>query len=148
MDTKRPSTKTQEELTKLEKGLLSHKSRLEWNIKSLNGKLDSRTKYTIDLLKDNQCPQLLKEFYIIGDFWIKGFKMTELKEYTNKKGVKSMKHYIGNKYIAPQPKGTEPVLMNGWSIHINTITIELFDIDGDGMLIANKNKFERYYNSD
>ena len=134
---------SQDELTGLEKGLLNNKGRLEWSNKSLEKKLNIRTKFTIDLLKDNHIK--LKEFYIIGDFWIKGFVMTELREYTNKRGIKSMKHYVGGKYVAPQPKSKEPVMMGGWSLSINGEIIELYDIDSDGMLVANKEKFQRYY---
>ena len=136
------SKQNKDELTGLEKGLLTNKGRLEWNNKSLTDKLDVRTKFTIDLLKDN--PEKLKEFYVIGDFWVKGFRMTHLKEYENKRGIKSMKHYVGNKYISPQPKSKEPTMVGGWSIEINVGTIELYDIDDNGMLVANEEKFKRY----
>tara|TARA_R110000803_G_scaffold43313_7_gene92517 strand:- start:5 stop:430 length:426 start_codon:yes stop_codon:yes gene_type:complete len=131
------------QLTGLEKGLLNIKSNQTMTINQQSRTLDKRTKFIIDLLKDDHTK--LKEFYIIGDFWIKGFRMTEIKEYTNKKGVKSMKHYVGNKYISPQPKNTEPVLVGGWCINIDEKTIDLYDIDGEGNLIANKERFNRYY---
>ena len=136
-------TTNQDELSGLEKGLLSHKGRLEWSNKQITNKLDVRTKFTIELLKDN--PEKLKEFYTIGDFWIKGFRMTHLVEYTNKKGIKSMKHYVNNKYISPQPKSKDPVMVGGWSISVDEKTIDCFDIDSDGNLVANKEKFKRYY---
>tara|TARA_Y100001937_G_scaffold96582_1_gene131316 strand:- start:34 stop:459 length:426 start_codon:yes stop_codon:yes gene_type:complete len=131
------------ELTGLEKGLFKIKNKQEWKIEQQEKKLDSRTRFTIDLLKDNHTK--LKEFYVIGDFWIKGYRMTELKEYTNKKGVKSMKHYVGEKYINPQPKSKEAELVFGWGIYIDATTIELYDIDDNGMLKANKEKFQRYW---
>ena len=134
---------SQDELTGLEKGLLNNKGRLEWSNKQMTDKLDVRTKFTIELLKDN--PEKLKEFYMIGNFWIKGFRMTYLKEYENKRGIKSMKHYVGNKYISPQPKSKEPAMVGGWSIEINEETIDCFDVDSDGNLVANKEKFQRYY---
>jgi len=135
--------KYSKELTDLEKGLLNIKDNQTYQIQQKDKKLDLRTKFTIDLLKDNHTK--LKEFYVIGDFWEKGFKMTELKEYTNKRGNKSMKHYVGKYYVSPQPKSDKPVLVNGWSIGINEETIELYDIDSNGMLVANKEKFQRYY---
>ncbi len=135
--------KNSNELTDLEKGLFNIKSRQEWKINSQEYKLDMRTKFTIDLLKDNHTK--LKEFYVIGNFWIKGFKMTELKEYENKRGKKSMKHYVGKYYVSPQPKSKEPALVNGWNIEINEDTIELYDIDSEGNLVANEEKFQRYY---
>ncbi len=131
------------EFTGLEKGLFKIKNNQEWKIEQQEKKLDSRTRFTIDLLKDNHTK--LKEFYVIGDFWIKGYRMTELKEYTNRKGVKSMKHYIGKNYISPQPPCKEPTLHGGWSIFIDKETIELYDIDDNGMLKANKEKFQRYW---
>ena len=94
--------KYSKELTDLEKGLLNIKDNQTYQIQQKDKKLDLRTKFTIDLLKDNHTK--LKEFYVIGDFWEKGFKMTELKEYTNKRGNKSMKHYVGKYYVSPQPK--------------------------------------------
>ena len=51
-------TTNQDELSGLEKGLLSHKGRLEWSNKQITNKLDVRTKFTIELLKDN--PEKLK----------------------------------------------------------------------------------------
>ena len=54
-----------------------------------------------------------------------------------------MKHYVGIKYLNPQPKSKEPVLIN-WTTYIDDITIELFDIDDDGMLKPNEERFKRY----
>ena len=136
-------SKNQDELTGLECGLIKNNNNLKWENKSLKEKLDARTTFIINLLKDDHIK--LKEFYIAGDFWVKGYKMTELKEYTNKKGKKSMKHYVGNKYLNPQPKGDVPILVNGWSIQITEESINLFDIDKDGMLVANKERFEKFY---
>ena len=58
----------------------------------------------------------------------------------------SKKHYIGNKYLKYQPKSTEPVLIEWW-ISITETTIELYDIDDNGMLVPNKEKFQRYYDT-
>jgi len=129
------------ELTGLEKGLFKIKKWRETEIDDLREKVDKRTQFTIDLLKDNH--DKLKEFYLIGEFWIKGFRLTELKEYTNKRGNKSMKHYIGTKYLNPQPKSKEPTLIN-WKTYIDIGTIDLYDIDDDGMLQPNKEKFKRH----
>ena len=132
-------------LTDMEKGLLKHKSRMESHLNGVQRKLDIRTKFIIDLLKDDH--KKLKEFYVIGDYWMKGYVMTELKEYTNKKGKKTMKHYVGKHYWTKQPKEEEPTLVYGWSIQITEETVELYDIDNKGNLIANKDKFQRYYDS-
>ena len=55
--------KNSNELTDLEKGLFNIKSRQEWKINSQEYKLDMRTKFTIDLLKDNHTK--LKEFFFV-----------------------------------------------------------------------------------
>ena len=137
-----PAKKNPDELTGLECGLMRNNAIKRHHIEELEKKLQDRTQFTIDLIKDN--PAKLKQFYIIGDFWIKGYKMTELKEYTNKKGKKSMKHYIGECYIGPQPKSKEPTLV-GWNIKIDEKTIKLFDFDDDGWPVANKARFEKFY---
>ena len=103
-------SKNQDELTGLECGLIKNNNGLKWENKGLKEKLDLRTTFIINLLKDDHTK--LKEFYIAGDFWVKGLVMTELKEYTNKKGKKSMKHYVGNRYVSPQPKSDVPTLAN------------------------------------
>jgi len=138
-----PAKKNPDELTGLECGLMKINSNRKWKIELLEGVINVRTKFTIELLKDNH--EKLKEFYIVGRFRVRGYHMTQLKEYTNKKGNKSMKHYIDDQYIGPQPKSKVPVLIP-WSIGIDEKTIELFDIDDDGMLIANKERFEKHYN--
>jgi len=137
-----PAKKNPDELTGLECGLIKNNAIKRYHIEELEKKLQDRTQFTIDLIKDN--PAKLKQFYIIGDFWIKGYKMTELKEYTNKKGKKSMKHYIGEHYIGPQPKSKEPTLVP-WNIKIDEKTIKLFDFDDDGWPVANKERFEKFY---
>tara|TARA_R110000764_G_scaffold85901_1_gene166553 strand:+ start:95 stop:511 length:417 start_codon:yes stop_codon:yes gene_type:complete len=136
-------SKNQDELTGLECGLIKNNNGLKWENKGLKEKLDLRTTFIINLLKEDHTK--LKEFYIAGDFWVKGLVMTELKEYTNKKGKKSMKHYVGNRYVSPQPKSDVPTLVNGWNVQITEKSINLFDIDKDGMLVANKERFEKFY---
>jgi len=135
------ASKSNDEMTDLEKGLTRWNRDKAQKIYQLNEQLDKRTKFTIDLLKDNH--DKLKEFYMIGGFVAKGYKMTELIEYTNKRGKKSMKHYVGTKYLKYQPKSDVPVLIT-WTTPITEKTIELFDIDGDGMLVANEERFKRY----
>ena len=74
-------------------------------------------------------------------------KKVFLVKYKNKKGKKTMKHYVGKHYWTKQPKEEEPTLVYGWSIQITEETVELYDIDNKGNLIANKDKFQRYYDS-
>lgn len=137
-----PAKKNTDELTGLECGLIKNNSIKKWEIEKLEAAVTARTKFTIDLLKDNH--EKLKEFYIVGRFRVSGYRMTELKEYTNKKDKKSMKHYIDNCYIGPQPKSKVPVLIP-WNINIDEKTIKLFNIDDDGYLVANKELFEKFY---
>ena len=130
-------------LTDLEKGLSKHNLNLKISLTHLKQKIEPRTKFTINLLKDDH--KNLKEFYIIGDFWKKCWAWTELKEYTNKRGKKSMKHYVGNHFWNPQPEGDKPVLVFGKNILITKDTIDLYDIDDNGDLIANKERMDRWW---
>ena len=130
-------------LTEMEKGLNKHYTNAKWKIKNLEEKCNTRHGLVLKLLGDDT--DKVKEYYIGGLYWIKGYMMTELREYTNKKGKKSMKHYINQWYVNPQPKENESVLVNGFAIEITEATYDLFDLQPDNELVANKERFLRYY---
>ena len=131
------------DLTKMEKGLNKHFSNAKRTIHQLEEKCKTRHNLILKLLGDDT--EKVKEYYIGGDYWIKGYMMTELREYTNKKGKKSMKHYINQWYVNPQPEEDESVLVNGFAIKITEDTYDLFDLQPDNSLVANKERFLRYY---
>ena len=128
-------------LTGMEQGLLKHNAYRKSMINNLENVMDKRTNFIIDTLKNNHTK--LKEFYVSCDYWEKGYVMTELKEYTNKNGKTTMKHYVGYTYVNPQPKSKEPVMVE-WRIKVTPNNIDCFDIDDKGMLQANEEKFQKY----
>ena len=135
-------------LTEMEKGLNKHFSNAKRTIHQLEEKSKTRHNLILKLLGDDT--DKVKEYYIGGDYWIKGYMMTELREYTNKKGKKSMKHYIKTQhgfyyYVNPQPEEDESVLVGGFAIKITEDTYDLFDLQPDNSLVANKERFLRYY---
>jgi hypothetical protein len=129
-------------LTDMEQGLLKHNAYRKAKINNLENVMDKRTNFIIDALKNDHTK--LKEFYVSCDYWEKGYVMTELKEYTNKNGKTTMKHYVGYRYMNPQPKSKQPVMI-GCRMKVTCDNIDCFDIDDKGMLQANEEKFQKHY---
>ena len=107
----------QENLTSKEKGLIKHLSTRNYQLDSsdlLNKQLMEKSSKTI--MKYGGV-DAIKEFRIDYGKSEKGWCPTTIRDYTNKKGFKSLAHFNGNKYIGSvKANGKTPIAVTKWEV--------------------------------